>query len=246
MKIGDLIVPLNRLGVCLEDARKIYQQFGNDETENEHIANAIGLSFSGGAFNQRTADLKTYGLINRRSGKISISELGVHATYGDDSEKAMALEKIIRRIPLWSNLLDKYGTSIIDSNFWVYLAKITNAPRPEAEKKAEIVRNAYMEDVKYLKTVEKPAQLPEPEHRQARAVGANDRKPGMEGTQIKSIGSGAFPFVQFQFKDSSVIIKDKMSLDMILGVLTNLKETIEAKEKNVEQAEQEPTPTQES
>lgn len=142
----------------IEDTKKIYDKFPNEEVESEFIAHAISYKPTGGAFKQRLADLRLYGLIEGR-GKIKVSELGKMATYGHETEKTDAFEKIIRKVPLWSIFLDKYKVSIKEENFWIDLAKITGVERPVAQTKAGFIRTAYMEDVKYLKPVEKTLEL---------------------------------------------------------------------------------------
>lgn len=208
MRIGNMAIPSNRLGVCLEDTRKIYSQFGTEETDNEFVAHALDMNMRGGAFNQKMADLRSFGLINRKMGKSAVTELGEHATFGDELEKASAIERAFRNIPLWSNLLDKYGMSIDDSNFWVILAKITDANRSDAEKKANLVRKAYMDDVKYIKTVEKPVQPVKPQKQEPRAaevVGRNEIK--ME-TYAPSATASNYPFLGDPELGTPIVIKN--------------------------------------
>lgn len=158
MKIGSYTVPNNRLRNLIEDAKKVYEKFPNEEVEAEFIAHTLDNSPTSGAFKQKLADLRSYGLLEGR-GKIRISELGKKVTYGHEDEKRDAFEKIIKTIPLWGIFFDKYGVSIKEDNFWVDLAKITGLERPESQNKAEWVRKAYLEDVRYYKPVEK-AQKP--------------------------------------------------------------------------------------
>lgn len=159
MKIGTHTIPKYRLQGLIDDTKKIYEQFNGKETEPEYIAHTIGHQPKSGAFVQKLADMRSYGLIDRR-GKIKVSELGKQITYGTESEKTEALDKILRNIPLWGILLDKYGVNIKEETFWVDLAQITGVERLEAQTKANDIRKAYLEDVRYYKPVEK-AQEPE-------------------------------------------------------------------------------------
>ncbi len=158
MKIGDYNIPQNRLRDLIEDTKKFYDKFPNEEVKSELIAHTISYSPTGGAFKQRLADLRLYGLIEGR-GKIKVSELGKMITYGDEKEKTDASEKIIRNIPLWNIFFDKYKASIKEENFWIDLVKITGVERPTAQTKADSIRKAYMDDIKYFKPVEKTSEI---------------------------------------------------------------------------------------
>ncbi|MCZ7400121.1 MAG: hypothetical protein O8C62_10700 [Candidatus Methanoperedens sp.] len=163
MRIGTHIIPKYRLQSLIDDTKKIYEQFNGRESEPEYIAHTLGHQPKSGSFVQKLADMRSYGLIDRR-GKISVSELGKKITYGTESEKTEALDKILRNIPLWGIFLDKFGVNIKEETFWVDLAQITGVERLEAQTKANEVRKAYLEDVRYYKPVEKAQELPEPKN----------------------------------------------------------------------------------
>lgn len=155
MKIGNYRVPTFRLYPNLiAYTKKIYDKFPNEETKVEYVAQLIGhTSHRSGTFLQRAADLRSYGLIEGK-GKIKVSELGKKITHGNETERTEAIEKAIRNIALWDTFLNKFGTSIEEEDFWVVLAKITGMERLEAQNKAKWILNAYMEDIRHLKSVE--------------------------------------------------------------------------------------------
>ncbi len=157
MKIGTHSIPKYRLPGLIEDTKKIYEQFNGKESELEFVAHTIGHLPKSGSFMQKLADLRSYGLIEGR-GKIKVSELGKKVTYGTEPEKVEALEEIIKNIPLWGSIFDKYGVNIKEENFWVDLAQITSVERLEAQTKANEIRKAYLEDIRYYKPVEKPPE----------------------------------------------------------------------------------------
>lgn len=175
MKIGNYTIPNNRLRDLIEDAKKVYEKFPNEEVETEFIAHTLDNSPTSGSFKQKLADLRTYGLLEGR-GKIRISELGKKVTYGHEDEKREAFEKIIKNIPLWGIFLDKYGVSIKEDNFWVDLAKITGLERPESQNKAELVRKAYIEDVRYLELAKKPSESPNYAPQMDEAIDRGEKK----------------------------------------------------------------------
>ncbi|MGB8216393.1 MAG: hypothetical protein WCE94_03735 [Candidatus Methanoperedens sp.] len=159
MKIGNFRIPTNRLYPNLIlDVKKIYEKFSGEEIEVQYVAQLLGhTSHRSGTFLQKAADSRFYGLIEGK-GKIKVSELGKKITYGHEAERMEALEKAIRNIPLWGIFLDKFGTSIKEDNFWIDLAKITGVERVDAQLNAKWILNAYMEDVRHLKSTEKPAE----------------------------------------------------------------------------------------
>lgn len=161
MKIGKFRIPTFRLYPNLiVDAKKIYEKFAGEEIEVEYVAQLLGhTSHRSGTFLQKAADSRSYGLIEGK-GKIKVSELGKKITYGHEAEKMEALEKAIRNISLWGIFIDKFGTNIKEDNFWIDLAKITGVERLEAQNKAKWILNAYMEDIRHLKSVEKPIESP--------------------------------------------------------------------------------------
>jgi len=191
MKIGDWVIPQNRLATSLHDIKKIYEQFKSDETSNDLIAHTLNQAPRGGAFLQKMADLRAYGLIEGRGGKIRVTELGKQATYGHSQERATALEKIIKNIPLWGILFDKYGTSIKEENFWIDLVQITGAERLDAQKQANFIRNAYIMDVKNILPVEKPAEPIKTDSE----PGAHDRRHDMEFTTKDAVVYIKYPSI---------------------------------------------------
>src|SRR5574341_1923354 len=111
MKIGTHSIPKYRLPGLIEDVKKIYEKFNGEESEPEYVAHVIGHQPKSGSFTQKLADMRSYGLIEGR-GKIRVSELGKKVTYGTEPEKKEALDKLLRNIPIWGILLDKYGVNI--------------------------------------------------------------------------------------------------------------------------------------
>jgi hypothetical protein len=159
MKIGIYSIPRFRLPKLIDATRKIYDGIKGNEVEPEVVAHLLGLSPASGGFKQKLADLRSYGLITGR-GKVKVTELGKKITYPDsEHDKYEAHVQLLRNIPLWNEIYEKYGVSIPRSNFWVDLSKITGVEAPEAKNKEDLIRKAYMDDVKYLKPVEKPISL---------------------------------------------------------------------------------------
>jgi hypothetical protein len=161
MKIGKYWIPTNRLEALLAATKKIYEATRGDETSAELIADVLKHSPNSGTFGTKMGDLRTYGLIEGRGEKITVTDLGKQATtFGDERERNEALQRIVRNVELWRILLDKYGVNIKKENFWLDLVKITGADRLDAKNKEAAVRKAYLEAVEYIKSVGEPIQTP--------------------------------------------------------------------------------------
>lgn len=224
MKIGSYSIPTNRLGSLLIETSKLYERFNGDETNYEYIAPILGQSPKSGAFYQKMADLRVYGLVAGKRSSITITELGKQATFGDDEEKSKSLEKAVRNIRLWSVLLDKYGTSIESDKFWVILAKITNAERLDAQKKAETVRKAYLDDVRYIKTVSERTKLSQ--DKQVQEAESTDRKLKMEEiVSEEAVGYIGFP----EYSRAPFEIKDESSFEIAQKLLDAIHDAIQKK-----------------
>jgi hypothetical protein len=193
MKVGGYSIPQYRLTTLLSDTKKIYEQFKSDEVGTEFIAHTLGQAPRGGAFLQRMADLRSYGLIEGRGSKIRVTELGKQATYGHEVERVDALVKLVKNIPLWAILNEKFGSSIKEENFWIDLMKITGAERVDAQKQANSVRNAYIADIKDIILVEKPKLTPEPQIGETRTKGGIDKDDDMEITSKEAVAYIKFP-----------------------------------------------------
>lgn len=96
-------------------------------------------------------------------GKIRVSNLGKHLTYPENEEELMgAIVEAVRKIPLWKIFFDKFtakGKDLPTDTFWMDLRRIVGEdklPPEEAKNKAEILRKAYFEDLKYYKPESKP------------------------------------------------------------------------------------------
>lgn len=208
MKIGDYTIPKQRLYPTLVDGvKKIYDKFGGEDTELSLIADVLGHKVTSGGFFQKLADMRAYGVITGR-GKVRVTDRGKKLTYPENEvEKMQALESIIRNIPLWDAIYSKFQLSPPDSNFWIDLRQITGVEAPEAKNKAESVRKAYMDDVKYLTPVEKPADAPTSAPQTGEAIGRSEIK-----VEAPQISTGAIGYIGFpEYSRAPIEIKDEVS-----------------------------------
>jgi hypothetical protein len=168
MRVGNYSVPDMRLFPSLVDAtKKIYETYQNQEVRDmKTLALLLGhKSEKSGTFLLKMTCLRAYGLIEGR-GAVKISAIGKAITFGTSEEKTEATKKAILNIPLWSELCAKLGVNLPLENFWAQLRQIAIIEAPEAQRVAEDVRNAYLEDIRYLPTIEEKKMSAKEEQRQ--------------------------------------------------------------------------------
>jgi hypothetical protein len=239
MRIGSYSIPLYRLDALLDATREIYEQFKGDEVSTEYIAPILGQKPKSGAFFQKMADLRSYGLITGSRDKIKVTELGKQVTlFKDEAEKNAALQEIVSNIPLWRIFLDKYGYNIDEKNFWVELVRITGAERLDAQKEAKSVRRAYLKDVAYIKPVSDEPALAS-DNGEAVSKEPADRTWSMEALPIES--KIAIVNIESQGYRTRIEIKDWKSYKIVENALKSILEMLDIKEEqtrpNTEDAE---------
>jgi hypothetical protein len=147
-----------------DDVKKLYEKFGQSEVDQETVAQLWGhKSAKSSQFGfVKLGSLRTYGLIEGR-GKIKVSDLGKHLTFPENEEELMnAIVEAVRKVPLWKMFFDTFtakGADLPTDTLWMNLRRIVGEdklPPEEAKNKANILRKAYFEDLKYYKLEFKP------------------------------------------------------------------------------------------
>jgi len=154
MKVGTKVIPENRLPSLIEAVKTLYGKFSSNEIDDETASRILGHTTSrSGAYIQKKADLRSFGLIEPR-GAVKVTEIGRKVSYPDDvSEEQDGLINAISNIELWKLIYEKYTKKglTLPSDFWTDIRVWTEIPPEEAQKSAEILRKAYLEDIKYIK-----------------------------------------------------------------------------------------------
>lgn len=142
--------------MLVEATKKIYEKFKSDEATNQlTVAQLIGHKSVSGGFLTKLACMRAYGLIEKRG--LKVTDVGKRLTYGaTEEERDKALEEAILNIPLWKEFFSRWGVNPPAVDFWVDLGKITGLEAPDAQKAEKIVRNAYLDDIRYLKVQKEP------------------------------------------------------------------------------------------
>lgn len=209
-----------------DDIKKLYGKFGQSEVDLETIAQLWGHKSSKSSQFRviKLGCLRVYGLIEGR-GKIRVSTLGKNLTYPQNEEELMkAIAEAAKKIPLWKWLFDTFtskGRDVPTDTLWMDLRQLVGEdklPPEDAKNKAELVRKAYFEDLKYYKA---------------------DFKPQNEGTKLKpdnvdsslSIPEGVIGRVTV--KDAGFIdVKDKTTYEIAKAYLKLFAEKLGIKEKD--------------
>ena len=160
MQVGkSYSVPDERLyPKVLDWTKQIYDEFSTNETESLSVAQLLGHNSIGGAFNAKIASMSGYGVVERRLGKIRVTEIGMKAILSEEGkEKADGVRSALLKVALWKRLYNNYtakGTEL-PADFWADLAKIADIPDEDAKGKAEWVEKAFNSDISYLRSAEK-------------------------------------------------------------------------------------------
>lgn len=159
VKIGNYSIPKLRLFPNIyNDVKLIYENYKLEEVPDENVAAKLlgHTKASGGYWFSKRADMRLYGLLEPRKFKLTL--LAQKLTVMTEEDKQEATEQAILNIPLWKELHSNFGAKLPDSNFWVQLQRITGLDPLEAQKHAEIVRKAYLEDIRHIKPVKEEIQ----------------------------------------------------------------------------------------
>ncbi len=222
MKIGRYSYPLFRLNALLKDTKTLHEKFERKEFTREHIAQILGQKVTSGGLGQKIADLRSYGLLSGGHGKYTVSETGIQATFGgNETEKLNALDKAVRNIELWMAIYKKCGIEPLPDTFWLDLADITGIARPESQNKANDVRKAYIEDIKYLLPVIAPTVKPDSEKGESETkptAGARDRSEKVEATSATK-----FVHIKYPGYDAIIDLEDVDAFDVVENVLKRIK-----------------------
>lgn len=147
-KIGNFEYPEMRINDAIE-LIKTFKERLNGETNNfDALAGLWGhKSPRSGAFLQKVADLRKYGLIAGR-GEIKTTPLAEAIIYPkDENELNLSLRQMIFNIELWQNLYNRLGGNPPSDDFWVILQEVTGASRGIAQGEAGKISKLYMDIV---------------------------------------------------------------------------------------------------
>lgn len=235
MKIGEYSIPMYRLNKLVDATKKLDDHFRGEEMDRQGIAAILGHAPASGTLTQKIADLKSYGLIAGKMDRFTVTTLGKQVTSGNRTKENEARLKLVQNIPMWSIILDKYGTSIKQEHFEIDLRRITGVVASVAENKASEVRKAYLEDVKYIKSVGEPTETPQIEGVRTEST---DRTSTMEAQLMNS--EKAIVDIKYPGYSGQIEIRDKISLEIVRKLLDAIELYLKAKQKQAVSENNEP------
>jgi hypothetical protein len=167
--------------------------------------------------------MRSYGLIEGRGTRNRVSEIGQLATFGQGSEKHEALLSALKNVPLWRSLYERFGDRIKEDGFTALLVKMTGAAHPDAEKNSSRLLNHYIDDLKYISSVEAPQKsgdiTPPGPPDEARGGRSN-----MEGTNL----SAEFVHIKYRGYDVKIDLKDPSAVKDVDSLWISIKAKLEA------------------
>lgn len=160
MEVGKMYsVPNERLYPKVVNwAKRIHDKFSTGEADALLVAQLLGHSSVGGAFNSKVAAMTSYGVVDRRLGKIRVTDIGKKiVSPAGPIEKVEGVRSSLLKVALWERLYQDFTAKGLElpEDFWTELAKICDIPPGEAKGKAEWVAKAYEADFSFLKSAEK-------------------------------------------------------------------------------------------
>ena len=164
MQVGkSYSVPDERLyPKVLDWTKQIYDEFSTSDTDSLSVAQLLGHTSIGGAFNAKVASMSAYGVVERRLGRIRVTEIGRKAILSEDGkEKADGVKSALLKVALWKRLYNHYTAkgAELPADFSADLAKIADIPGEDAKSKAEWVVKAFNSDIAYLRSTEKEKEM---------------------------------------------------------------------------------------
>ena len=175
MQVGkSYSVPDERLyPKVLDWTKQIYDEFSTSEADALSVAKLLGHTSIGGAFNAKVASMSAYAVVDRRLGKIRVTEIGRKAILPEDGkEKTDGVRSALLKVALWKRLYNNYTAkgAELPADFWADLAKIADIPGEDAKSMSEWVVKAFNSDISYLRSTEKGTGTVESDQRPQKRV----------------------------------------------------------------------------
>lgn len=159
MKIGKYVVPNRgmRMRDSLQNALKLYNEYKTSIIKrlnrDDGIAKTFGYSgANNGSYTKAVAALKDYGFLEKAgANEFIVSQIAIYAQYGTEEEKRDAFITALNNIPFWKQLYDNFKDTIPDGPIWLKIRNITGVMPDEAQKVEPFIREAYAEDIAFIK-----------------------------------------------------------------------------------------------
>jgi hypothetical protein len=111
--LGSMDFPETTISDAAELAKKIAQSFRTNEFSKESLAAALGYKNAvSGAFNQRLADLRKYGIVEGRGDRLRATNLSQRLAAPAPGEYEHSIQEMLEAIPLFRALHEHFAGSL--------------------------------------------------------------------------------------------------------------------------------------
>lgn len=159
-KAGKYDYPFFDLDLALEKLGRAHEVLREDEIDRSVVAETLGMSERGGGFAYLISSMEKYGLVKTGGGKITITDLGKVALYGEETEKKQAKNMAVLKIALFRELDKQYGKNVTEEQTRAFLRQKAFVDIVKAQKIAPKVTKIYKKLSKHLLPAKTPSQPP--------------------------------------------------------------------------------------
>jgi hypothetical protein len=147
--LGSMDFPETTISDAAELAKKIAQSFRTNEFSKESLAAALGYKNAvSGAFNQRLADLRKYGIVEGRGDRLRATNLSQRLAAPAPGEYEHSIQEMLEAIPLFRALHEHFAGSLPgEEDFFVTLLNITGADRLAVKDMMPKIRGTYSDAI---------------------------------------------------------------------------------------------------
>jgi len=149
--IGSFDCPETKVDIAIKSVEIFKDKLQGKASSPDALAGVWGhKSGKSGAFLQKLADLRRYGLITNRG--LELTPLGEKiAKPINENELNENLKKMIFNIDLWKKIFEKLGGKMPSQDFWIMLHEVAGVDRGLAQKEAEKISKLYVDAITKIK-----------------------------------------------------------------------------------------------
>jgi len=153
-RIGKYRYPVIDLDKAKEYLKVFMDKCKGDATRDVFVTEVLGLSPRSSRPIEIIAALSQYGLVTVSKGKITITERGKLAIYGEEDEQVKALAEAAKSVPLIRDYYAKYGSEVSIDKVRIFLREIAGAEVDEARREAPSIQRIISCGIKHITEAE--------------------------------------------------------------------------------------------
>ncbi len=152
-KAGRYQYPTRDLDDCIAYMEKAHKVANALVISRENFAKAVGLSPKGGGFGLILSSLSMYGLADTGDANVRYTDLAKRILFGQAQERSDSKNEAIRKVILFADLFDRYGSNPDDGQIAHILREKAGVPIEEEAKIASEVGKLLKRNAQHLKSV---------------------------------------------------------------------------------------------